>query len=1156
MQPTKKYYIDPLTGAYSRAFFEEQLPGIFANAVRENRKIQLIILDIDYFKRINDFYGHRIGDSVLKEFASFLRDNIRKDDILIRYGGDEFLAFLFDIDYDTALSVSKRILEKVKYQEFAKQKISISAGVAGFPEHAKILEDLFKLADQSLYNAKRSGKAQVGVPGRARVLKIPSPNMVGSELELSTSLDFLMSYNKGILLITGETGIGKTRLLQEILKTNDLKSLEKYEVILTPLTTSIMLFPFREILREGLHRNPEIVDKLTPPSRKELAKLYPHSKTFEDDQIYVVDKYALFESFSEYIQALAQNKILFVIENLQWADRYSVELLQYLLMNININNFIVIATIRSEDIIFKPHFKTLKLLRSEVNFCEVKVKHLNQMEIEELLFNFFDHELDRSLVELVYHKTAGNPFFIGEIIQHFIRHGKIYWNGNKWVFDSSIKVEVPATIAMAVEMKIANMNKLMREVVEYMAVFGMPINLETLELILSRPNNEITEIILLLIECTILKRDETGKYWFHENIIAEVIYEIMDPEKRKRIHHQIAKILKEYYPDRVEEIAYHMYLSEEYEEALSYCIKAAEMAQNFYNFDSAISLYTNAINILEKKHEKDHSIPLMELKFKRGILFKQSGESDQAIKDFQEVLKTAENLGNLHYQFDALLNLASIFMNKADFKRALNHLTRANEIAKSFKDPKMEAEVLIKLGNYLDSRSKISRAFKFYSKALNLAKRAGNKDLMVKTTSNLAYIYLSLGKYEKALEYYHQALNLCKEQKNTIYEAQISLNLGIVYANQLLREKAEEYFLKAIEVAEKTKNVPLKAIATHNLGLFYLHVMGDPDQAEKVLEQSLQTFYLIGHKNTEISNLNSLSIIARRKGEFSKALNLLRKAWKLASEIKDYSQQYFIAYNQALSLWETGKYSEAQKKLNKAEELLKKLKTEWRTLEIEELKGAIYYHQGLVDEAEKLLKSALSKIDDTYEATRRLSILLSLAGYYVDSLKISEAEKVLQAISWQENSNLPLTYFAEKKLLEAEINALKGGKIQGEELRELLEKAKQQSLLTLYYRGFLTFAIIEVCTSDFERALQDLTLAAFSFKNLNMPFFEAKAYVLEHVVLSKMKKYKEAKKAFEKASKILRRIKSDLWIEEYKVFSKKLKKLISQNSRSSGKGLR
>ncbi|MGB9823977.1 MAG: diguanylate cyclase [Candidatus Hydrothermia bacterium] len=917
MQSSKKYYIDPLTGAYSRAYFEEQLPAIFARAVRENRKIQFIIIDIDYFKRINDFYGHRTGDSVLKEFASFLRENIRKDDILIRYGGDEFLALLFDIDYDTALSVSKRILEKVKYREFAKQKISISAGVAGFPEHAKSLEDLFKLADQSLYNAKRSGKAQVGVPGRARVLKIPSPNMVGRELELSTSVDFLMSHNKGILLITGETGIGKTRLLKEILKTNALNLLEKYEVILSPLTTSIMLFPFREILREGLHRNPEIADKLTSPSRKELAKLYPHSKALEDDEIYVVDKYSLFESFSEYMQTLTQNKILFVIENLQWADRYSVELLQYLLLNSNINNLMVIATIRNEDMIFKPHLKNFKLLRSEVNLCEVELKHFNKMEVEELLFNFFDQELDKSFVELLIQKTAGNPFFISEIVQHFIRQGKIYWNGNKWVFDPSIEVEVPDTIVTAVEMKIANMNKLMREILEYVAVFGMPINLETLGLILSRPINEITEIIHLLIECTVLDRDETSKYWFHENIIAEVIYNLLEPEKKKRIHHQIAKALKEHYPDSVEEIAYHLYFAEEHDEALSYCIKAAERAQNLYNFDNAISLYTKAINILEKKHGEDHFISLMDLKFKRGTLFKQSGELDKAIKDFQEVLEIAEKLENFHYQFDASMNLAFIFINKADYKSALNYLTRANEIAKSLKDPKMEAEVLIKLGNYFEAKSKISRAFKSYCKALRLARKAGNKNLMVITNSNLAAIYVSLGKYEKALECYHEALKLCNEEKNTIYEATINLNLGIVYANQLLREKAEEYFLKAIEVAEKTKNVRLKAIATHNLGLFHLHVMGDPDQAEKFLEQSLQIFYLIGDKKTEISNLNSLSIIARRKGEFSKALNLLRKAWKLASEIKDYSQQYFIAYNQALSLWETGKYREAQKNLTK-----------------------------------------------------------------------------------------------------------------------------------------------------------------------------------------------------------------------------------------------
>jgi diguanylate cyclase (GGDEF)-like protein len=103
MASFKRVYIDSLTGVYNRAFLDEKIAEILQNARDEGKVLSVVMFDIDYFKRINDLYGHAVGDQVLREFAEFLKNSLRAGDILIRYGGDEFLAILSNVGYSDAL---------------------------------------------------------------------------------------------------------------------------------------------------------------------------------------------------------------------------------------------------------------------------------------------------------------------------------------------------------------------------------------------------------------------------------------------------------------------------------------------------------------------------------------------------------------------------------------------------------------------------------------------------------------------------------------------------------------------------------------------------------------------------------------------------------------------------------------------------------------------------------------------------------------------------------------------------------------------------------------------------------------------------------------------------------------------------------------------
>lgn len=154
--------IDQLTGLYNRHKFEE-LFGIEAERSRRfSLPLSLILIDIDHFKQVNDIYGHDIGDDVLKRFADIIQENIRKIDIVARWGGEEFLLLCPGTDLKQIQKLAEKLrlsVENISFPQIG--HVTISLGVSTF-EKDDTFRDIFKRVDQGLYSAKQHGRNQVG----------------------------------------------------------------------------------------------------------------------------------------------------------------------------------------------------------------------------------------------------------------------------------------------------------------------------------------------------------------------------------------------------------------------------------------------------------------------------------------------------------------------------------------------------------------------------------------------------------------------------------------------------------------------------------------------------------------------------------------------------------------------------------------------------------------------------------------------------------------------------------------------------------------------------------------------------------------------------------------------------------------------------------
>jgi diguanylate cyclase (GGDEF)-like protein len=163
-------YLDGLTGIFNRRFFEMRIMEEIERARRYDTGMAVIMADIDQFKRLNDEFGHVLGDEVLRQVSSLFHQQLRKIDVVCRYGGEEFGILLTQTNARHAMSIAEKLRKMVEGWQFpgVPRTVTISAGAAAFPEQGTTRDQLVRAADSALYAAKQAGRNRVCLGTLAR----------------------------------------------------------------------------------------------------------------------------------------------------------------------------------------------------------------------------------------------------------------------------------------------------------------------------------------------------------------------------------------------------------------------------------------------------------------------------------------------------------------------------------------------------------------------------------------------------------------------------------------------------------------------------------------------------------------------------------------------------------------------------------------------------------------------------------------------------------------------------------------------------------------------------------------------------------------------------------------------------------------------------
>jgi two-component system cell cycle response regulator len=158
---------DPLTGLYNRRYMENQTTALVEHAINRGKSLSLLALDVDHFKSVNDENGHAVGDRVLQEIASRLKQSIRNIDMICRIGGEEFVIVLPNTNAEVAAKIADRMCRSISAKPFnvgarsGPLTITVSIGVAAVEGSSDTMESIMRRADEALYCAKREGRNRV-----------------------------------------------------------------------------------------------------------------------------------------------------------------------------------------------------------------------------------------------------------------------------------------------------------------------------------------------------------------------------------------------------------------------------------------------------------------------------------------------------------------------------------------------------------------------------------------------------------------------------------------------------------------------------------------------------------------------------------------------------------------------------------------------------------------------------------------------------------------------------------------------------------------------------------------------------------------------------------------------------------------------------------
>lgn len=994
-------YIDELSGVYNRSYLKVTQEQEIKKLIQKQTPFSVVMVDIDHFKDINDVHGHLKGDAVIREFAQFLKCELRTSDTVIRYGGDEFICIMPGTTRQDVESIYERIIRRCKNRTFSDLTVTLSAGIASRPDDALHFEQLLKIADEALYDAKRSGRARIGTVRKKRV-EIPMRAFINRLQEKQQLRALLFGADTGtkVMIVKGAVGIGKTRLVREVL--GDTRGKEIIWSDCLAFAENIAYYPIREAIKYRLYRSgKDMIHEIPMVYRVELAKLVPEIEENLPERVdgidAMADRYRLYESVKRVFEIGAREKVI-VIDNIQWIDVESLEVLKFLLRSFSQGQCMCVFIYRTEELTDCVE-DFLTYISREVPLADIALSTFAHVHIKDCIKAIIGEEPSPDLTQYITDESGGIPFYIEEIIRALLDQSCLVVEENQWIFKEPESTVVPRTLEDVMLRKYRSLSKEAQGILSIASVVGW----FDIEIIRALTNYNEGEIFGLLtdIQRLALAKYTKDMYTFAQEISRNAIYErfVREPQK-KVLHRDVACRLEERYRGRelevVDELAFHYYKAGVRDKGAKFCVTAGDRSRKKYANQIAIRYYTWALELLQGVQEKQDVCLCIDALQKRANVETLVGQYEAAMNDLNTSKEQAQRIGDNEREAAAESMIGYVHFRTGRFDEAIHAALRCKKIAEEIGDKDRIAEALNGIGNAHSIVGRHKEAQDYYERALQLFKELGNKVGELNARNNLGNVYEGLGDYTRAIACFQEAVQIAHAVHYAVHLGGYYSNIGWIH--QLMGEfdAARRYYNDALENARKTGDTLVEARSYSDLGALY----GDIGDYEKALDfhtKALRIARKIGTRDSEAIYMSNIGAVYQAMGKYRTALSYFEDGLRIEHDTKQESSIANAHYNIASVYAALGDFVKALKFYGDALRTLRRLGH--KRLESVTLQGIgnVYYDLGDFEKARDYYEHAHRIIVQIHERRSEFRNLIGFARLHAALGQYDDARQKIEA---------------------------------------------------------------------------------------------------------------------------------------------------------------
>src|SRR6266496_4040250 len=495
---------------------------------------------------------------------------------------------------------------------------------------------------------------------------LPTPPVVpfvGRSAELESVKRYVKEAQSGrphLVLITGDAGMGKTRLLRELRSTIDPLAMVLYGHCYEDV--SIPYLPFVEVIRSLLEQRPQALSMLAPAEAATIGRLLGQGGYVLADErppeLAEQDQMRLFLAVSRLlIENAKDSPIVLILDDLHWADEPSAGLLTHLVFALaeravrQPTPFLVIATYRSVEADPRVARAVDRLKREEI--CEtVELSGLDDVQTAQLVsalgFPRPSHQLATTLLQA----TGGNPLFIQEAMQHLASTGGIAERGGYLVATAPAShLKLPSQVTDAIALRVQALSETQRRTLTLAALLGERFDFSTLLEVGELSEDELVDALEACIEQRFLVGVGDG-FRFTHPLVQRVLYGITSVRRRQRLHHQIAEALERLYSDsigeHVAEIAHHLMNSgptADVERVIEFTRRAGDHARGIFAWGDAARYYEAALSAA-RSGERFSGHDLAELHYLAGRAYRYDHDAGPALEHFERAIPGFRETGD------------------------------------------------------------------------------------------------------------------------------------------------------------------------------------------------------------------------------------------------------------------------------------------------------------------------------------------------------------------------------------------------------------------------------------------------------------------------------------------------------------------------------